>query len=418
MNILLIGSGGREHALAMKISQSSLCSKLFCTPSNAGIAEYAEKITLDVTDHIAVIAFCHLFKIGLVVVGPEVPLVVGLVDDLEKANILAFGPSRYAAQLEGSKSFTKQVCDEAKIPTAFYQKCDSLKEALAYLAKAGAPIVLKADGLAAGKGVIVAMTMQEAIDGLNFMFDGGLGAAGSSVVMEEYLEGEEISFFVITDGVRAIPFSSAQDHKRVFDGDKGSNTGGMGAYSPAPRFTDKVLQDVLENTIEPTLKVMRERGHPYKGVLYAGLMLTKDGQKLIEYNARFGDPECQVLLTRLQSDIVPLLIASAKGDLRGISLSWSDDFALTVVMAAKGYPGDYQKGSEIKGVEQANRIGKVFHAGTMMSEGKLLSNGGRVLNVTATGKTALDAQTKAYQALDLIEWKEGFCRRDIGWRAI
>ncbi len=417
MNVLLIGSGGREHALAWAISASPMLTRLYCAPGNPGIGEVAELVALDVTNHAAVIAFCQIQNIKFVVVGPEAPLVAGLVDDLKRAGIKAFGPSKFAAQLEGSKGFTKDICAKYNIPTAAYGRFRDLAQARAYLTQHGAPIVIKADGLAAGKGVTVAMTLPEAEAALAEIFSGRFGEA--ECVIEEFLEGEEASFFVLSDGVHTLPLATAQDHKRVGDGDTGPNTGGMGAYSPAPCMTDALCAEALEKIVKPTVRALAVMGHPYVGVLYAGLILTKDGPKLIEYNARFGDPETQVLMLRLRDDILTLMLATVDGTLDKISVRWRDDFALTVVMAAKGYPGDYAKGTEIKGLGQDfGEDLQVFHAGTAMSNGKLVANGGRVLNVSALGKTAAEAQQKAYAAVDKINWPEGFCRRDIGWRAI
>uniref|UniRef100_Q07HQ2 Phosphoribosylamine--glycine ligase n=1 Tax=Rhodopseudomonas palustris (strain BisA53) TaxID=316055 RepID=Q07HQ2_RHOP5 len=420
MKVLLLGSGGREHALAWKIAASPLVDKLWCAPGNAGIAREAECIALDAADHDAVIAFSRQNAVDLVVVGPEAPLVAGLVDALTKAGIKTFGPSQGAAQLEGSKSFTKEICTEAGIPTAGYGHFRDLAAAKAYLQTQGAPIVIKADGLAAGKGVVVAMTMAEADAALDMMFDGGFGAAGAEVVIEEFMQGEEASFFVLCDGDHALPLATAQDHKRVFDGDLGPNTGGMGAYSPAPVMTEAVCAQVMDRIINPTLRAMAARGTPYKGVLFAGLMITAEGPKLIEYNVRFGDPECQVLMLRLKSDLVPALLAACDGELHHIDLRWSDAPALTVVMAAKGYPGDYAKGSLIEGLDEAAAIEgvEIFHAGTKADGDRILANGGRVLNVTATGASVADAQRRAYQAVDRLRWPDGFCRRDIGWQAI
>ena len=417
MNVLLIGSGGREHALAWAISASPMLTRLYCVPGNPGIGEVAELVALDVTNHAAVIAFCQIQNIKFVVVGPEAPLVAGLVDDLKRAGIKAFGPSKFAAQLEGSKGFTKDICAKYNIPTAAYGRFRDLAQARAYLTQHGAPIVIKADGLAAGKGVTVAMTLPEAEAALAEIFSGRFGEA--ECVIEEFLEGEEASFFVLSDGVHTLPLATAQDHKRVGDGDTGPNTGGMGAYSPAPCMTEALCAEALEKIVKPTVRALAVMGHPYVGVLYAGLILTKDGPKLIEYNARFGDPETQVLMLRLRDDILTLMLAAVDGTLDKISVRWRDDFALTVVMAAKGYPGDYAKGTEIKGLGQDfGEDLQVFHAGTAMSNGKLVANGGRVLNVSALGKTAAEAQQKAYAAVDKINWPEGFCRRDIGWRAI
>ena len=420
MNILLIGSGGREHAVAWAIAASALCDRLFIAPGNPGTAQCGRNVALDVADHAAVAAFCRAEGIDLVVVGPEAPLVAGLVDDLAAAGIRAFGPTKAAARLEGSKGFTKELCREFDIPTASFARFTEAEAAKAYLRDHGAPIVVKADGLAAGKGVVVAMTLDEALAAVDAMFGGALGTAGAAVVIEAYLEGEEASFFALCDGERAIPFGTAQDHKRAFDGDQGPNTGGMGAYSPAPALTPALQERVMREIVRPTVAGMRARGAPYVGVLYAGLMLTPDGPKLIEYNARFGDPECQVLMPRLKGDLVTAMLAACDGVLDTFDVRWSDDAALTVVMAANGYPGAVQEGSEIRGVEAAEALDDVivFHAGTRADDGRLLANGGRVLNVTATGRTIADAQARAYAAVDRIDWPEGFCRRDIGWRAV
>lgn len=416
MNILLIGSGGREHALAWKMAASPLLTKLWCAPGNAGIAKDAECIALDVADHAEVIAFCKANKVDLVVVGPEAPLAAGIVDDLAAAGIKAFGPSKAASQLESSKGFTKDICKANNIPTAAYERFRDAEAAKAYVRKQGAPIVVKADGLAAGKGVVVAMTLDEAMAAIDALFSG----PGAEAVIEDFMEGEEASFFVLCDGEHALPLAAAQDHKRAFDGDKGPNTGGMGAYSPAPVFTDEMRGRTMNEIILPTLRAMKAKGMPYKGVLFAGLMITKDGPKLIEYNARFGDPETQVLMMRLMSDLVPALQASVDGELNHFDLRWFPDPALTVVMAAKGYPGDYVKGTLIEGLDDAAKVEgvEIFHAGTKADGGHILANGGRVLNVTATGKTVGEAQQRAYQAIDRIAWPEGFSRRDIGWQAI
>jgi phosphoribosylamine---glycine ligase len=420
MNILLLGSGGREHALAWKMAASPLTDRLYCAPGNAGIANEAECVALDPADHAAVIAFCKDKQIDFVVVGPEAPLCAGIVDDLELAGIKAFGPSKAAAQLEGSKGFTKDICRANNIPTAAYERFTMPEPAKDYVRKHGAPIVVKADGLAAGKGVVVAETVEQALQAIDMMFEGGLGAAGAEVVVEEFLEGEEASFFALCDGTTAIPLASAQDHKRVLDGDKGPNTGGMGAYSPAPVMTPEMTARTMSEIIEPTLRAMATMGAPFKGVLFAGLMITRDGPKLIEYNVRFGDPETQVLMLRLKSDLVPALLASRDGVLKSFDLRWYDDAALTVVMAANGYPGDYTKGSVIEGLDAAAGVEgvEIFHAGTKRDGDRILANGGRVLNVCATGYTIAEAQKRAYAAVDLIRWPDGFCRRDIGWRAI
>jgi phosphoribosylamine--glycine ligase len=420
MRILLLGSGGREHALAWKIAASPLLTKLWCAPGNAGIAREAECVALDIADHAAVIDFCKSRAVDLVVVGPETPLAAGIVDDLADAGIKAFGPSRLAAQLEGSKAFTKELCTQFGIPTGAYGRFTSAAGALAYVRAQGAPIVVKADGLAAGKGVVVARTLREAEDAVTMMFDGAFGAAGAEVVIEEFLSGPEISFFALSDGETAIALASAQDYKRVFDHDEGPNTGGMGAYSPTPFVTDEVHAEIMAMIILPTVAGMKARGAPFRGVLYAGVMLTLQGPKLFEYNVRFGDPECQVLMLRMMSDIVPALLAACDGELKHFDLRWHREPALTVVMAAKGYPGDYQKGGRIEGLDDAARIGGVelFHAGTMTKDGAILANGGRVLNVCALGKTVTEAQARAYAAVDCIKWPEGFYRRDIGWQAV
>ncbi|MDB5515647.1 MAG: phosphoribosylamine--glycine ligase [Tardiphaga sp.] len=420
MNILLLGSGGREHALAWKIAASPLLTKLWCAPGNAGIAREAECVALDIADHAAVIDFCKTHKVDLVVVGPEAPLAAGIVDDLAKAGIKAFGPGKAAAQLEGSKGFTKDLCRANNIPTAAYERFSDADKAKAYIRSKGAPIVVKADGLAAGKGVVVAMTVDEAEAAIDMMLAGGFGAAGAEAVVEEFLTGEEASFFVLCDGEHALPLATAQDHKRVFDGDKGPNTGGMGAYSPAPVMTDAVCARAMNEIVYPTLRAMSAKGMPYRGVLFAGLMVTAQGPKLIEYNVRFGDPETQVLMLRMMSDIVPALLASCDGQLKNFDLRWFPDPALTVVMAAKGYPGDYAKGTRIEGLDEAAKVEgvEIFHAGTIADGDKILANGGRVLNVTASGKTVAQAQQRAYQAVDRIHWPDGFCRRDIGWQAV
>src|SRR6201989_1632509 len=420
MHILLLGSGGREHALAWKIAASPLVTKLWCAPGNAGIAREAECVALDITNHAAVIDFCKANAVELVVVGPETPLVAGIVDDLAKAGIKAFGPSKQAAQLEGSKGFTKDLCREFNIPTGAYERFDNGADALAHVRKQGAPIVVKADGLAAGKGVVVANTIAEAEAAIAMMFEGGFGAAGAEVVIEECLVGREISFFALCDGETAIPLASAQDHKRVFDHDEGPNTGGMGAYSPTPFVTPEGHDQIMSRIILPKGAVEEHRGTPFRGVLYAGVMLTADGPKLFEYNVRFGDPECQVLMLRMMSEIVTAFLASCDGQLKNFDLRWYADPALTVVMAAKGYPGDYEKGSRIEGLGEAAKVDgvEIFHAGTMMRDGAVLANGGRVLNICASGKTVKEAQTRAYRAIDLINWPEGFCRRDIAWQAV
>jgi phosphoribosylamine--glycine ligase len=420
MRVLLIGGGGREHALAWKIAQSPLCEALFIAPGNPGTARCGTNVAVAVEDHEAVVRFCRSEHIDFVAVGPEVPLVAGIVDDLAAAGIAAFGPSRAAAQLEGSKAFTKELCAEFRIPTAAFARFTEEPAARAYVRERGAPIVVKADGLAAGKGVVVATTVAEAEAAIVMMFGGSLGSAGAEVVIEDFLEGEEASFFALCDGTRAIAFGTAQDHKRAYDGDKGPNTGGMGAYSPAPALTPEMEARVMREIIEPTLAGMRARGTPFAGILYAGLMLTPGGPKLIEYNVRFGDPECQVLMPRLKSDILAVMRAACDRRLDQVSLAWADDAALTVVLAARGYPGAPEKGSRIRGLDAAEATPGVlvFHAGTRETNEGLVADGGRVLNVTAVGRTVADAQKIAYAAVDRIDWPEGFCRRDIGGRAV
>lgn len=418
MRVLLIGSGGREHALAWKLAQSPLLSALYAAPGNPGIGEEATLVDLDVTDDSAVLAFCHRESIDFVVVGPEAPLVAGLADTLRAGGIAVFGPSAAAAQLEGSKGFTKDICAKYNIPTGAYQRFTSAEPAKAYVRQQGAPIVIKADGLAAGKGVTVAMTLDEALGAIDSCFSGTFGAAGAEVVVEAYLDGEEASFFCLCDGKTALPLASAQDHKRVGDGDTGPNTGGMGAYSPAPVMTAEMVERTMREIIEPTIAGMADSGHPFTGVLFAGLMMTAKGPELIEYNVRFGDPECQVLMMRLKSDLLPLLHAAATGTLASESAEWRDEVALTVVMASMGYPGSYEKNTPIRNLPPEDGATKVFHAGTALKDGQLVATGGRVLNVTAMGQTVNAAQKTAYAALDRVEWDNGFCRRDIGWQAI
>lgn len=419
MRVLVIGSGGREHALAWKIAQSPLLSKLFIAPGNGGTGSVAENLAVDITDHAAVIALCHRHQIDFVVVGPDAQVVAGLGDDVRAAGFTCFCPSKAAGQLEGSKGFTKALCDEMNIPTAAYGRFDTEAAALAYLYTQGAPIVIKADGLAAGKGVTVAMSVEEAEEAIIDCFAGAFGASGASVVIEEFMEGEEVSLFVLCDGKDILPLTTAQDHKRAFDGDAGPNTGGMGAYSPAPVMTREIYDDVIERMIWPTVRGLAARGTPYQGVFFAGLMLTSDGPKLVEYNARFGDPETQVMMLRMESDLLPLLHATATGTLAGHDVTWKDQYALTVVMATEGYPGAYGKGSEIRGADGINSDTLVvFHAGTHRDGERLVAAGGRVLNVTALGKDVKEAQSRAYAGVDQIVWPEGFCRRDIGWREI
>lgn len=418
MKVLLIGSGGREHALAWKLAQSPKLTKLFAAPGNPGIAEHAELVALDVDRQDDVLSFCRSEGIDFVVVGPEAPLVAGLADRLRDAGIATFGPSAAAAQLEGSKGFTKDLCARYGIPTGAYQRFTDADAARAYVRDQGAPIVIKADGLAAGKGVTVAMSLEEALGAVDDCFSGAFGAAGAEVVVEAFLDGEEASFFCLSDGKTALALATAQDHKRVGDGDTGPNTGGMGAYSPAPVMTPDMVARTMKEIIEPTIRGMAEMGHPFTGVFFAGLMITAKGPELIEYNVRFGDPECQVLMMRLKSDLLPLLHAAATGRLDQVSAEWSDDVALTVVMASKGYPGSYDKNTPIGPLPKTADDAKIFHAGTAIKDGELVATGGRVFNVTATGGSVVEAQAKAYALVDQISWNNGFCRRDIGWRAV
>jgi phosphoribosylamine--glycine ligase len=420
MNVLLIGSGGREHALAWALSASPLLGTLYCAPGNAGIAEVASCVALDIADHVAVVRFCAEKQIGFVVVGPETPLVAGISDDLTAAKIKVFGPSKAAAQLEGSKGFTKDLCREFSIPTGAYGRFTDARSAKSYLVGQRLPIVIKADGLAAGKGVVIADTAAAAEQAIDACFAGAFGAAGAEVVIEEFLEGEEASFFALCDGEHVLPLATAQDHKRVGDGDTGPNTGGMGAYSPAPVMTPEMTRRTMDEIIRPTVRGMAARGTPFKGVLYLGVMITADGPKLYEYNVRFGDPECQVLMMRLKSDLLAALLATADGVLATFDLRWRDDAALTVVMAAKGYPGDYAKDTEIRGLEKARKVQgvEIFHAGTRRDGDRVLAIGGRVLCVTARGPTVAEAQARAYEAVRAIDWPGGFYRTDIGWRAV
>ncbi len=421
MNILLLGSGGREHALAWKLAQSRLCKKLYAAPGNPGVADHAELVTLDLTNHAAVVRFCETQQIGLVVIGPEAPLVDGLAESLRAAGFATFGPSKAAAQLEGSKGFTKDLCARAHIPTGAYVRVTGEAAGLAALDGFTIPVVIKADGLAAGKGVTVAMTRAEAEAAIRDIFTGRFGEAGAEAVIEEFLDGEEASFFAITDGSTIIPFGSAQDHKRVGEGDTGPNTGGMGAYSPARVLTPELEGEVMTRIIAPTVRAMADEGMAYSGVLFAGLMLTCSGPQLIEYNCRFGDPECQVLMLRYEGDLGELLLACAENRLGGIEPPrFSDDTALTVVMAAAGYPDTPRKGGRIEGIPAAEATGaRVFHAGTALGlDGTLTASGGRVLNVTAQGASVREAQARAYAGVDAIDFAEGFCRRDIGQKEI
>jgi phosphoribosylamine--glycine ligase len=420
MNVLIIGSGGREHALALCLSRSPASPRLFIAPGNPGAAEVAELVVLDVGDHRAVADFCRIFSIGLVVIGPEAPLVAGLADELAAAGIACFGPSRAAAQLEGSKGFAKDFCREFGIPTAAYGRFDRQEAALTFVRAKGAPIVVKADGLASGKGVVVATTLEEAEAAVAAIFAGRFGAAGAEVVIEEFLEGEEVSYFALSDGKRVVPFSTAQDHKRVGDGDIGPNTGGMGAYSPASIVTEEMSARIMREIIAPTIEGMRARGAPFRGVLFAGLMIGAEGPKLIEYNVRFGDPEAEVILARVESDLLDLLLACAQGSLSACAPVFSNQTALTVVLAARGYPGEVTDNSEIHGVEEARQLlGVTIYQGATRRDGaRLIAAGGRALAVTATGESVAQAQSRAYAGVDAIDWPEGFCRRDIGWRAV
>lgn len=420
MNVLLIGSGGREHALAWKLAQSERLGKLFAAPGNPGIAEHARIAAIDPADHRSTVDFCLKNSIELIVIGPEAPLVDGLADNLRTMGFCVFGPNRVPAQLEGSKGFTKDLCARHDIPTARYVRASDKLAAEAALEDFTAPLVVKADGLAAGKGVIVCATREEAQAALEIMFDGSFGSAGSAIVVEEFLEGEEASFFALTDGITVVPFGSAQDHKRVGDGDTGPNTGGMGAYSPAAVLTPELEKRAMDEIVRPTVEALAAQGTPYSGVLYAGLMLTAEGPKLIEYNARFGDPECQVLMMRLESDLLELMYAVARGRLTEAEPPrFSGGAALTVVMAANGYPDTPEPGGAIEGLDRAGGEGvKIFHAGTALDGDRLVARGGRVLNVTATGGSVAEARDRAYAAVGRIDFPSGFCRSDIGWREI
>lgn len=424
MKVLLIGSGGREHALAWGLAQSRRCEALYCAPGNAGIADYAECADIAADNISGLVKFARENKIDFVVVGPETPLVLGVVDELKNAGILAFGPSKAAARLEGSKAFMKDLCAKNNIPTAAYGRFADIEKARAFIKATGAPIVVKADGLAAGKGVIIAQSEKEAVDAAADMLSGNaFGAAGAEVVIEEFLDGEELSYFALTDGKDMLPLTSAQDHKRVGEGDTGLNTGGMGAYSPARLMTPELEEKIIHRLIKPTIQGMAKEGCPFTGVLFAGIMVVKNEPYLLEYNARFGDPETQPIMMRFQGDLLETLYACATGklaDARG-EVAWADGYAMCVVMAAKGYPGAYEKGSVIGGLAEAAQVDNVtvFHAGTALDkDGNVVANGGRVLGVTATGENIGHAKRLAYEAVDKIKWPEGFCRRDIGWRAL
>jgi phosphoribosylamine--glycine ligase len=420
MKILILGSGGREHALAWAVLQNPKCDRLICAPGNAGMAQIADCVALDILDGAAVVEFCTAQAVDFVIVGPEAPLAAGVADDLRAAGVLTFGPSKAAAMLEASKAFTKEICDACDAPTAAYARFTSAEPARAYIRQQGAPIVVKADGLAAGKGVIVAMSEAEALAAIDHMFDGSFGDAGAEVVIEAFLEGEEASFFVLSDGKTVLPMGTAQDHKRVGEGDTGPNTGGMGAYSPAPVMTPGVIEKTLNRIVQPSIDEMARRGTPFEGVLFVGLMI-KDGEpSLVEYNVRFGDPECQTLMMRLGAQVLDALLACAQGQLDEMRLNWAEDHAMCVVMAAKGYPAGYDKGSVIKGLDgiEEDSFQMVFHAGTAQKDGEIIAVGGRVLNVTARGATLQEARERAYRMVEQIDWPEGFYRKDIGWRAL
>ena len=420
MNILILGAGGREHSLAWAIKQNPKTDRLIVAPGNAGIARLAECAELDILDGAAVVAFCAQNAIDFVVIGPEAPLAAGVADATRAAGLLTFGPSAAAARLETSKAFTKTICEACGAPTAAWARFGEAAPARDYVTSRGAPIVVKADGLAAGKGVVVAMTLAEALAAVDDMFAGSFGQAGAEVVIEEFMGGEEASFFILTDGTTCLPIGSAQDHKRAFDGDLGPNTGGMGAYSPAPVLTDSIAEQAMAEILRPTVAEMARRGTPYQGVLYAGLMIGDGKARLVEYNARFGDPECQVLMMRLGAQALDLLLACAEGRLADARDAWAPDHALTVVLAARGDPGACGKGSRIRGLDALPEDSRhmVFHAGTAGRNGQIIATGGRVLNVTARGATLAEARARAYALVDRIDWPGGFCRRDIGWRAL
>ena len=420
MNILILGGGGREHSLAWAILQNPKCDRLIVAPGNAGIAQIAECADFDINDGAQVVGFVVENAIDFVVIGPEAPLAAGVADRLRDSGVLVFGPSKAAAELEASKAFTKAICDAASAPTAAYGHFTDAEAAKEYVRRQDVPIVVKADGLAAGKGVIIADTLAEAEAAIDDMFDGSFGAAGAEVVIEEFMTGEEASYFILCDGMDVLPIGTAQDHKRVGEGDTGPNTGGMGAYSPAPVLTDAIAQKAIDEIIRPTMAEMVRRGTPYQGILYAGLMIENGQSRLVEYNVRFGDPECQVLMMRLGAQVLDLLLAASKGQLAKVKPNWADDHAVTVVLAANGYPGNYEKGSVIGGLDALpqDSMNMVFHAGTATHDGLIVANGGRVLNVTARGDSLTEAQARAYAMVDKIEWPEGFCRRDIGWRAL
>ena len=420
MNILILGSGGREHSLAWAIKQNPKCDNIFVAPGNAGIAQIAKCISVDILDATQIVNTVKEYNIDFVLIGPEAPLAEGVSDILKREGILTFGPSKASSQLETSKKFTKEICDASGAPTAEYRSFDSLEPALTYVETKGAPLVVKADGLAAGKGVIIATDIEMAISAVHEIFSGSFGDAGASVVIEEFMEGEEASLFVLVDGETILPIGTAQDHKRVGDGDIGLNTGGMGAYSPAPILNEKVLNKTVETIIRPTMREMVRRGMPFTGVLYAGLMISDSDPRLVEYNVRFGDPECQVLMMRLGGQILDALLSTAEGKLNDVKINWANDHSITVVMASNGYPGSYEKGTEIVGLADlpSDSNFMCFHAGTVEKNGKVVANGGRVLNITTRAETLIKAQKNAYEMIETIDWPEGFYRKDIGWRAL
>ncbi len=420
MNILILGSGGREHSLAWAIKQNPKCDNIFVAPGNAGIAQIAKCISVDILNSTQIVSTVKEYNIDFVLIGPEAPLAEGVSDILKREGILTFGPSKASSQLETSKKFTKEICDASGAPTAEYRSFDSLEPALTYVETKGAPLVVKADGLAAGKGVIVATDIEMAISAVHEIFSGSFGNAGSSVVIEEFMEGEEASLFVLVDGETILPIGTAQDHKRAGDGDTGLNTGGMGAYSPAPILNEEILKKTVERIIRPTMREMVRRGMPFTGVLYAGLMIKESDPRLVEYNVRFGDPECQVLMMRLGGQILDALLSTAKGKLSDVKINWATDHSITVVMASNGYPGSYETGTEIGGLANlpSDSNFMCFHAGTEEKNGKVLANGGRVLNITTRAETLVKAQKNAYEMIETIDWPEGFYRKDIGWRAL
>ena len=420
MNILILGSGGREHSLAWAIKQNPKCDNIFVAPGNAGIAQIAKCISVDILNATQIVNTVKEYNIDFVLIGPEAPLAEGVSDILKREGILTFGPSKASSQLETSKKFTKEICDACGAPTAEYRSFNSLEPALTYVEAKGAPLVVKADGLAAGKGVIVATDIEMAISAVHEIFSGSFGNAGSSVVIEEFMEGEEASLFVLVDGETILPIGTAQDHKRVGDGDTGLNTGGMGAYSPAPILNEEILEKTVERIIRPTMREMVRRGMPFTGVLYAGLMISDSDPRLVEYNVRFGDPECQVLMMRLGGQILDALLSTAEGKLSDVKINWADDHSITVVMASNGYPGSYEKGTEIIGLADlpSDSNFMCFHAGTVEKNGKVVANGGRVLNITTRAETLIKAQKNAYEMIETIDWPEGFYRKDIGWRAL